>query len=143
MYKKIPENKEKGDKGFQSSWFSGKVFYSFKNKITQGSSALRGVVEMAKFLKSQPISASRFYAISDGGGDQRVNYLSIKKALIGMFLVHDLDELIIRHTATGHSYRNPAELIHAIADLGLQSVGMMRQKMSPDMENLVKNCNSK
>ena len=59
-----------------------------------------------------------------------------------MFSVHDLDELIIFHTAAGHSYRNPVECIHAIANLGLQSVGMMRQKMSPDMENLVKNCNS-
>ena len=139
---KIPKNKEQGDEGFQSSWFSGKVFYSFKNMVTQGSSALRGVVEMAKILKSQRISASRFYAISDGGGDRRVDYLSVKKALIGMFLVHDLDELIICRTAAGHSYRNPVERIHAIANLGLQSVGMMRQKMSPDMENLVKNCNS-
>ena len=100
---KIPENKEQGDESFQSSWFSGKVFYSFKNMVTQGSSALQGVVEMAKILKPQRISASRFYAISDGGGDRRVGYLSVKKALIGMFLVHDLDELIISRTAAGHS----------------------------------------
>ena len=110
--------------------------------VTQRSSALRDVVEMEKNLKSQRISASRFYTISDGGGDRRVDYLSVKKALIGMFLVHDLDELIICCTAAGHSYQNLVELIHAIANLGLQSVGMMRQKMSPDMENLVKNCTS-
>ena len=62
--------------------------------VTQGSSTLRGVVEMAKILKSQRISASRFYdfTISDGAGDQRVDYLSVKKPLIGMFLIHDLDE---------------------------------------------------
>ena len=59
-----------------------------------------------------------------------------------MFLVHDLDEFIICRTAAGHSYQNPVERIHAIINLGLQSVGMMRQKMSPDMENSVKNCNS-
>ena len=53
---KIPENKEQGDKGFQSSWFSGKVFYSFKNMVTQGSYALRGVVEIANVLKSQRYS---------------------------------------------------------------------------------------
>ena len=52
--------------------------------VTQGSSALRGVLKMAKILKSQRISALRFYAISDGDGDQRVDYLSFKKALIGM-----------------------------------------------------------
>ena len=70
--------------------------------VTQGSSSLRDVVEMAKILKSQHISASRFYVISDGGGDRRVDYLSVKKALIGIFLVHDLDELIICCTAAGH-----------------------------------------
>ena len=59
-----------------------------------------------------------------------------------MFLVHDLDELIIYRTVAGHSYQNPVERIHAIANLGLQSVGMMRQKMCPDMENLVKNYDS-
>ena len=59
-----------------------------------------------------------------------------------MFLVHDLDELIICRTAVGHSYQNPVERIQAIANLGMQSIGMMRQKMSPDKENLVKNCNS-
>ena len=101
---KILENKEQGDKGFQSSWFSGKVFYSFKNMVTQGSSALRSVVEMAKILKSQRISALGLYAISDGGSDRRIDYLSVKEALIGMFLVHDLDELIICRTAAGHSY---------------------------------------
>ena len=110
--------------------------------VTQGSSALQSVVEMAKILMSQRISASRFYAISDGGGDPRVDYLSVMKALIGMFLVHDLDEFIIFPTAARHSYRNSVERIHAITNLGLQSVGMMKQKMSPDMENLVKNCNS-
>ena len=138
---KIPENKEQGGKDFQNSWFSGKVFYSFKNMVTQGSSALRDLKEVAKILKSQHISASQFYAISDGGGDQRVDYLSVKKALIGMFLVRDLDELIIYRTTAGHSYRNPVERIHAIANLELQSVRMMRKKMSPDVENLVKNCN--
>ena len=35
-----------------------------------------------------------------------------------------------------------AERIHAVANLGLQSVGMMRQQMSPDMKLLKKNCNS-
>ena len=61
---------------------------------------------------------------------------------MGMFLVDDLDELIICRTTAGHSYQNPVERIHAIANLGLQSAGMMRQKMSPGMENLVKNWNS-
>ena len=63
--------------------------------FTQGSSALREVVEIAKIVKSKNISASQFYAISDGGGGRRVDYLTIRKVLIGMFLVHNLDELLL------------------------------------------------
>ena len=59
-----------------------------------------------------------------------------------MFLIHDLDEIIVCRTAARNSYRNPVECIHAVANLCLQSVGMMRQKMSLDMELLIKNCNS-
>ena len=44
--------------------------------------------------------------------------------------------------AAGFSYRNPVERVHAIANLGLQSVGIMRQKMSADMEERIRNCNS-
>ena len=62
--------------------------------FTQGSSALREVVEIAKIVKSKNI-ASQFYAISDGGGGRRVDYLTIQKVLIGMFLVHNLDELLL------------------------------------------------
>ena len=52
-----------------------------------------------------------------------------------MFLIHDLDEIIVCRTAARNSYRNPVECIHAVANLGLQSVGMMRQKMSLDMNS--------
>ena len=40
-----------------------------------------------------------------------------------------------------HNCCNPVERVHAIANLGLQSVGM-RQKMSADMEEHIRNCNS-
>ena len=58
---KISENKEQGDEGFLSSWFSGKVFYSFKNMVTQDSSALRSVVEMAKVTAYISITILRFF----------------------------------------------------------------------------------
>ena len=94
---------------------------------------------MATILSQNHASTSRFYAISNGGGDRKVDFLSIKKALISKFLIHDLDEIIVCRTAAGSSYRNTVERIHAVANLGLQSVGMTRQKMSPDMKLLKKN----
>ena len=93
---------------------------------------------MATILSQNHASTSRFYAISNGGGDRKVDFLSIKKALISKFLIRDLDEIIVCRTAAGSSYRNTVERIHAVANLGLQSVGMTRQKMSPDMKLLKK-----
>ena len=38
-------------------------------------------------------------------------------------------------------YRNPVERVHSILNLGLQSVGLIRQVMDPDKKRLVKNFN--
>ena len=59
-----------------------------------------------------------------------------------MFLLLDLDELISARPAAGHSFRNQVGCCHAIANLGLQSVGMMRQRMGPEDENIMKNLNN-
>ena len=44
---------------------------------------------------------------ADGGGDRRVTHLQVQKALITVFIHHDLDELIAARPAAYHSYRNP------------------------------------
>ena len=53
-----------------------------------------------------------------------------------------MDEVLACRPAAGLSYHNPIEKAHAITNLGLQSVGIMRQKMSADMEECIRNCNS-
>ena len=53
-----------------------------------------------------------------------------------MFLSLDLDELISARPAAGHSFRNPVERCHSIANLGLQGTGMMRQKMGAEEERI-------
>ena len=63
-----------------------KMFYAFKNMITEGSTAFRGVVEMGRVVNGYP---TRFYAITDGGGDRRVNFLSVRKSLVSLLLIHD------------------------------------------------------
>ena len=63
-----------------------KMFSAFKNMITEGTTALRGVVEMGRVVNGYP---TRFYAITDGGGDRRVNFLSVEKSLVSLFLTHD------------------------------------------------------
>ena len=67
--------------------------------------------------------------------------LSVQISFIGLFLHHDMDEVLVCRPAAGLSYHNPVEIVHAITNLGLQSVGIMRQKMSADMEERIRNCN--
>ena len=110
--------------------------------VTQTSTALRGVAEMGKILDLEGSQASRFFAITDDGGDQRTDYLSVQKSLIVLFVHHDMDEVLVCRPAAVLSYCNPVERVYAIANLGLQSVGIMRQKMSADIEERIRNCNS-
>ena len=53
-----------------------------------------------------------------------------------------MDGVLVCRPAARLSYHNPVERVHAIANLGLQPVGIMRQKMSTDMEECIRNCNS-
>ena len=54
------KNEEQSLNDAQISWFSGRAHYLFKNVVTQRSSALQGVVEMAKIIEIAKIIESRF-----------------------------------------------------------------------------------
>ena len=109
----------------------------------QGSTAWRGVVELSKTLDSTYRShiPERLFLYADGGGDRRITFLQVQKGLIALFLHHDFDEIIAAQPAAYQSYRNPVERCHAIANLGLQGVGMMRAEMPAEMERIMKKCN--
>jgi len=79
---------------------------------------------------------------TDGGPDHCTNFLSVQVALIGLFRLLDLDLLVAARTAPHSSYRNPVERIMSLLNLGLQSVGVMRQQMPEEMEKAVSNANS-
>ena len=71
-----------------------------------------------------------------------MDYPSLQKSPIGLFLHRDKDEILVCRPAAGLSCRNPVEKVHVITNLGLQYVGIMRQKTSADMEERIRNCNS-
>ena len=109
----------------------------------QGSTAWRGGMELTKVLEdfyadSIPV---RLYLYADGGGDRNVVNLKVQQALIAVYLHLDLDELVAARPAAYQSYRNPVERCHAIANLGLQGVAMMRSEMTADLERKMKKCN--
>ena len=61
---------------------------------------------------------------------------------MGLFRLLDLDLLVAARTAPHSSYRNPVERIMSLINLGLQSVGVMRQQMLDEMEKAISNANS-
>lgn len=68
--------------------------------------------------------------------------MSVKLSMICLFLQLDLDYLCAARTAPYHSFRNPAERIMSILNLGLQSGGLARASMSEEMEEKIASCNS-
>ena len=63
--------------------------------------------------------------------------MSVKLSLIALFRVLNLDMLVALRTAPSNSWANPVERIMSIINIGLQGVGLMRQKMSDDFENAI------
>ena len=68
-------------------WYSGQIFYGFKSMVSEGSSAMRCVAEIADvmtehFDKTTPC----LYMYSDGGPDRKTDNLSLQKSYIALFL---------------------------------------------------------
>ena len=61
-------------------------------------------------------------------------------SLIALFIKLDLDFLCVARTAPYHSWKNPVERIMSINNIGLQSVGLMREKADDDFEATVSKC---
>ena len=144
----IPEQDEDENTEYNKQsvgkWYTCKVFYSIKDMPTQGSSAMRGVAELSAALTSHyelEECPSRMYLYTDGGSDRKNSNFKVQKSLISLFLYHDFDDLISARPAAGHSYRNPVERCHCIANLGIQSVGMIRFKQSANFERSMSKCN--
>lgn len=74
---------------------------------------------------------------SDGGPDNRLTFMSVKLALIALFIEANLDMLIALRTAPSNSWANPVERVMSIVNIGLQGVGLMRRKMSEKFEKVV------
>ena len=123
------------------TWYSGQVYIGLKEGVFEPSSPQRHVTELKSCLsatENKPV----LFVYSDGGPDHRLTYLSVKLSLISIFLELDLDFLCACRTAPSHSWRNPAERVMSIVNLGLQCVGIMREKMDDSYEQQVDKCNN-
>lgn len=88
------------------------------------------------------LQKSILFLYSDGCPDHRLTYVSVQVSLIALFLTLDLDFLCAARTAPSHSWRNPVERVMSTLNLGLQCIGLMREKGDSDFETEAAKCNS-
>lgn len=119
------------------SFYRGDVFVCYKDTIFQPSSPFRHVTELEKILSGGATNNPILCIYTDGGPDHRNTYLTVQISLLCLFITLDLDMLVAARTAPQNSYRNPVERIMSLINLGLQSVGLMRQKMSEENEQRI------
>ena len=134
---------ESGEKSHSGEWYVGQVFYGFKSMVNEGITAMWCAVELGELMIEQFETISLYlYVYSDVGPERKTDNLSVQKSFIALFLLHNFEEILIARTAANLYYCNPLEWVHAITNLGLQSVGLMRKAMPQNMENVIRNSNS-
>ena len=112
---------------FNSAYFN---FHIYGETTYVYSYSIHECISYISILETKPM----LLIYTDGGPDHRLTYLSVQLSLIALFLQLDLDVLIAARTAPCHSWANPVERVMSIVNLGLQCVGMMRQKQSVGFE---------
>ena len=122
------------------SWYDGNVYVLFKDSAYEAPSPIGHATELAALLRSE--ARPVLFPYSDGGPDHRLTYMSVKLSLISLFIELDLDYLSAARTAPYHSFRNPAERVMSVLNLGLQSIGIARRQMNEEMEAAISICNS-
>lgn len=127
----------------EDSWYRGQVAVGFKDAAFESSSPIRHATELSSILKSkEEYQKPVLFVYSDGGPDHRITYVSVQLSLICLFLSLDLDFLCAVRTAPSHSWRNPVERVMSTLNLGLQCVGLMREKGDDEFEKEASKCNS-
>ena len=132
----IPEN-------INESWYDGLVHVLFKDSAFEPSSPCRHAAELDAILQPNAMDYPVLFLYTDGGPDHRLTYASVKLTLIALFLKLNLDYLCVSRTAPHHSYRNPAERVMSVINLGLQSIGLSRRQLEDEIEEQeVRRCGS-
>ena len=127
----------------EDSWYRGQVMVGFKDAVFESSSPLRHATELSSIIRSkEEYRKPVLFVYSDGGPDHRITYVSVQVSLIAVFLILDLDFICAVRTAPSHSWGNPVERVMSTLNLGLQCVGLMREKGNDAFEKEATKCNS-
>ena len=120
------------------SFYDGQVYVTFKENCFEPSSAIRHMAELDNILGDNNKEILCIY--TDWGPDHRCTFESVKMSLISLFLQRDFDMVIAVRTPPYNSWKNPAERVMSICNLGLQAVGLMRENCQGTTEMKLKSC---
>jgi hypothetical protein len=126
----------------EGSFYRGQVNIGLKDPIFESSTPMRHATELYDILINSQQRHPYLLVYTDGGSDHQLRFLRVQLSWICLFIALDLDYFVAVRTPPGHSWKNPVERIMSILNLGLQSVGLMRQKMGQEFEDLIEGCNS-
>ena len=122
------------------SWYCGQVMVRYKDAVFEASSPMKHATELSHTLSKckdpcKPV-----------GPDNRLTYnyicISVQVSLIATFKMLTLDYLCATRTAPAHSWRYPVKRVMSTLSLGLQCVGLMREKGNYDFEAKAEKCSS-
>ncbi|WAR27046.1 hypothetical protein MAR_012750 [Mya arenaria] len=129
----IPDSAEK-------SFVQGQVSVSVNDSVFQVSTPMRHAASLSKMVPLDKTKILMKY--SDGGTDHRTTLEAVRCAAICLFKEYDLDMVILARCAPGHSWRNPAERVMSIMNLGLQNCSLERESSTDVIEKKLKSCSS-
>ena len=120
----------------EDSWYRGQTYVGLKEHCFEPSSPLRYATELDQVVRDDhnPILAIYTY----GGPDHRTNLLSVQFALICIFLQEDGDMVFAVRTPPYNSWKDRAEWVMSVLNLGTQAVGLVRS--STDIEGVLLSC---
>ena len=130
--------------GDEQSMYRGVVEVTLKEGLSQPSTAMRHITELVNSLKRKYGSDPKGWPAvlllgTDGGPDHHFKNLTVKHALVSVFLQLDLDMLDARRCAAGQSYTQEVERIMSILNLAWQGLGIARNEMEDEFESSIKN----
>ena len=134
----IPESIDK-------SWYHGKACVGIKISATDPSTALQNATEVADVLiekfDTKEAVPPVLILYTDSGPEHQITFLSVKIVMICLQKYLDLDQILAVRTARKHSYRNPAEKINCLLNIGLYGISCMRQHSTdPLFEQSLSRC---
>lgn len=128
----------------KETFFAGKPLVTLKDRIFQKSGPMRHGKELSTQINNlvddfwKPI----LLLITDGGGDHNITHASVQASLLALFIDLDLDFLCAMRTCPTQSWTNLAERVMSILNIALQHCALEREKLSGQLEDIVKKCNN-